>query len=115
MRWQQLFEDLQSQFEAEEAALERAESASRTRAEVGAVRLTERLAGALGFQVGLGVRGAGHVAGLVLHRATRTTHPVADVEHGHGAEPLAQPGGRHEGIHRTIVAHRGRCAAVREW
>ena len=36
MRWQQLFDDLQSQFEAEEAALERVESASRARAEIGA-------------------------------------------------------------------------------
>ena len=34
MRWQQLFDDLQSQFDAEEAALELAESASRARAEV---------------------------------------------------------------------------------
>ena len=36
MRWQQLFADLQAQFEAEEAAADRAESASRARAEVGA-------------------------------------------------------------------------------
>jgi hypothetical protein len=65
MRWQQLFEDLQSQFDAEEVALEQAESASRARAEMGAVRLTERLAGGLGFPVGLGVRGAGQVAGVL--------------------------------------------------
>ena len=45
MRWQQLFADLQAQFEEEEAAAERAESASRTRAEVGAVRLADRLRG----------------------------------------------------------------------
>jgi hypothetical protein len=65
MRWQQLFDDLQSQFEAEEAAAERAESASRARAEVGAVRLVERLAGAHGFPVGLGLGGAGQVAGVL--------------------------------------------------
>jgi hypothetical protein len=65
MRWQQLFDDLQSQFEAEEAAAERAEWASRARAEVGAVRLVERLAGAIGFPLGLGVRGAGPVAGVL--------------------------------------------------
>lgn len=65
MRWQQLFEDLQSQFEAEEAALERAESASRARAEMGAVRLAERLAGALGSPLALGVGSAGQVAGVL--------------------------------------------------
>ncbi|TQN41557.1 hypothetical protein FHU33_0926 [Blastococcus colisei] len=68
MRWQQLFDDLQSQFEAEEAAAARAESASRTRAEVGAVRLAERLGGALGFPLVLGVRGAGQVAGTLVDR-----------------------------------------------
>ena len=66
MRWQQLFEDLQSQFEAEEVALERAESASRTRAAVGAIHLSERLAGAHGLPLVLTVRGAGHVAGTLV-------------------------------------------------
>jgi hypothetical protein len=65
MRWQQLFDDLQSQFDAQEAAAEQAESASRARVEVGAVRLADRLAGALGFPVVLGVRGAGQVAGVL--------------------------------------------------
>jgi hypothetical protein len=65
MRWQQLFDDLQSQFEAEEAAAERAEHSSRVRAEVGAVLLVERLGGALGLPVGMGVRGAGHVTGVL--------------------------------------------------
>ena len=37
MRWQQLFADLQAQFDEEEAAAERSESASRARAEMGAV------------------------------------------------------------------------------
>jgi len=68
MRWQQLFDDLQSQFDAEEAAAERAESASRTRSEVGAVHLAERLGGALGAPVTLDVRGAGRVAGVLLDR-----------------------------------------------
>jgi hypothetical protein len=65
MRWQQLFDDLQSQFDAQEAAAEQAESASRARVEVGAVRLADRLAGALEFPVVLGVRGAGQVAGVL--------------------------------------------------
>lgn len=68
MRWQQLFDDLQSQFEAEEAAAERAESASRVRAEVGAVRLAERLGGAVGTVVAVDVRGAGRGAGVLVDR-----------------------------------------------
>jgi hypothetical protein len=66
MRWQQLFDDLQSQFEAETAAEEQAESASRARAEMGAVRLSERLGGAQGSPVGLVVRGAGQVGGVLV-------------------------------------------------
>jgi len=84
MRWQQLFDDLQSQFEAEEAALERAESGSRARAEVGAVRLTERLAGALGCPLRLGVRGAGQVAGVLVGIGPDWVL----LEDGHGREQL---------------------------
>lgn len=68
MRWQQLFDDLQSQFEAEQAAAGRADSASRTRSELGAVLLAQRLGGALGSPVSLDVRGAGQVAGVLLDR-----------------------------------------------
>jgi len=63
MRWQQLFTDLQSQFEEQESAAERAEWASRSRAEVGAVALVDRLRGALGCPVSLHCRGAGQVGG----------------------------------------------------
>ncbi len=70
MRWEQLFDDLQAQFEEEQAAAERAESASRVRAEVGAVRLVDRLAGALGFPVALDVRGAGRVTGVLVERGS---------------------------------------------
>ncbi|MGY1807302.1 hypothetical protein ACI8AF_08015 [Blastococcus sp. SYSU D00669] len=63
MRWQQLFADLQAQFDEAEADAERAEHASRTRAEVGALRLTDRLRGALGARVSLRCRGAGQVSG----------------------------------------------------
>jgi hypothetical protein len=66
MRWQQLFADLQAQFEAEEEAVERAESASRTRAEVGAVELADRLRGALGLPLTLACGGAGTVAGALV-------------------------------------------------
>jgi hypothetical protein len=68
MRWQQLFDDLQSQFEAEEATAERAESASRTRAEVGGIHLGDRLGGALGSAVSVDVRGAGPVSGFLVDR-----------------------------------------------
>src|SRR6476660_6099916 len=65
MRWQQLFADLQAQFEAEEAAAERAESASRARAEIGSVTLAQRLGGALGSPVSLRCGAAGSVAGVL--------------------------------------------------
>ena len=66
MRWQQLFADLQAQFEAEEAAAEQAESASRVRAEVGAVGIADRLRGALGLPVALACGGAGVVTGTLV-------------------------------------------------
>ena len=65
MRWQQLFADLQAQFEAEEAAVERAESASQARAEVGAIELADRLRGALGLPLTLGCGRAGTVTGVL--------------------------------------------------
>jgi hypothetical protein len=68
MRWQQLFADLQAEFEEAEAAGERAELPSRARAETGAVRLAERLGGALGEQVSVRCRGAGEVAGRLAER-----------------------------------------------
>ncbi|WP_104524620.1 hypothetical protein [Blastococcus atacamensis] len=65
MRWQQLFADLQAQFEAAEDAEARAEWASRARAEMGAVRLADRLAGSLGARITLACRGAGRVSGVL--------------------------------------------------
>src|SRR4051794_32674357 len=65
MRWQQLFADLGGQFDEAEAAAERAESASRARAETGVVRLADRLAGALGQAVSLRCRGAGQLTGVL--------------------------------------------------
>ncbi|MGY1664951.1 hypothetical protein [Geodermatophilus sp. SYSU D00696] len=63
MRWQQLFADLQAEFDEASAAEERAELPSRSRAETAAVRLAERLGGAVGERVSLRCRGAGEVAG----------------------------------------------------
>ncbi|TKJ32090.1 hypothetical protein [Blastococcus sp. CCUG 61487] len=63
MRWQQLFADLEARFEAEQEAAERADLPSRVRLEQGAVRLVDRLRGAVGTTVGLLCRGAGQVSG----------------------------------------------------
>jgi hypothetical protein len=65
MRWQQLFADLQAEFEEAAAAEERAQLPARSRAEVGALRLADRLGGAVGGQVSLRCRGAGEVAGTL--------------------------------------------------
>jgi hypothetical protein len=65
MRWQQLFADLQAQFEEEEASAERAESASRIRAEIGAVALAQRLRGAEGGALFLRCGAAGQVRGVL--------------------------------------------------
>jgi hypothetical protein len=65
MRWQQLFTDLRAQFDEAEAAADRAESGSRTRAEYGGIRLAERLRGALGRPVTVHCRGAGAVSGVL--------------------------------------------------
>jgi hypothetical protein len=66
MRWQQLFADLQAQFEEEEAALERAESASRTRAEVGAIALAQRVGAAVGRTLTLRCAGVGPITGVLV-------------------------------------------------
>ena len=66
MRWQQLFADLQGQFEEQEAAADRAEWSSRARAEIGSVALADRLRGAVGSSLSLHCRGAGRVAGRLV-------------------------------------------------
>ena len=63
MRWQQLFADLEGQFDDAAAAVEQAEAASRSRAEFGVVTLADRLGGAAGSAVVLRCRGAGRIAG----------------------------------------------------
>lgn len=81
MRWQRLFADLQAELAAAAAAAERAEDASRIRLETGAVRLAERLGGALGREVVLRCRGAGELRGVLA-------------EAGAGWVLLAEPGER---------------------
>ncbi|WP_166531951.1 hypothetical protein [Blastococcus xanthinilyticus] len=66
MRWQQLFADLQAQFDAAEEAEAQAEWASRARAEMGAVRFADRLGGSTGERVTVTCRGAGPVTGVLV-------------------------------------------------
>ena len=66
MRWQHLFADLQAQFEAEGAAVEHAESASRVRAEVGALGIADRLRGGVGHPLVLACGAAGAVSGSLV-------------------------------------------------
>jgi hypothetical protein len=66
VRWQQLFADLSAQLERAEAEAEWAETASRARAEFGAVRLTDRLRGNAGSRLSLRCRGAGQVVGTLM-------------------------------------------------
>ncbi|NEK57262.1 hypothetical protein GCU56_05155 [Geodermatophilus sabuli] len=65
MRWEQLFADLQAEFDEAEAAAERGELGSRRRAEAGTVRLAERLGGSVGRPVRLRCGPAGEVAGVL--------------------------------------------------
>ncbi|SEO71493.1 hypothetical protein [Trujillonella endophytica] len=65
MRWQRLFADLQAEWEAEEVAAERAEDASRTRLEIGAIHLADRLGGAVGRELTVRCRGLGDLRGLL--------------------------------------------------
>jgi hypothetical protein len=81
MRWQRLFADMQAELEAGAVAAERAEDASRARLEMGAVRLEDRLGGAVGRELVLRCRGAGEVRGLLT-------------EAGSGWVLLTEAGGR---------------------
>lgn len=66
MRWEQLFAELDAAFEAEEARTERAEAGSRARAELGAVRLVDRLRGAVGHEVVLVCGGPAPLRGRLV-------------------------------------------------
>jgi len=63
MRWARLFEDLEAQLQAEEAADLASEVASRTRHEVGQLTLADRLRAAVGHPVRVTCAGAGELTG----------------------------------------------------
>lgn len=65
MRWDALFGDLESQLEQHEAAELAAEVADRTRREVGALRLCDRLAPSRGARLALTLVGSGPVSGTL--------------------------------------------------
>jgi hypothetical protein len=66
MRWQALFDDLEAQVEAAEAAELQAEVADRTRRELALLRTVDRLRAAEGHPLAVTVHGAGVVHGRLL-------------------------------------------------
>jgi hypothetical protein len=66
MRWQSLFDDLEAQLGAAEAAELAGEIADRYRTELARVRVADRFAAAAGAPVALAVPGAGLVRGSVV-------------------------------------------------
>lgn len=65
MRWSDLFDDLEGQLAAQEAAERQGEVVEHTRAALGRVRLVERLVADTGAPVRLGLRGGIAVEGLI--------------------------------------------------
>lgn len=70
MRWQGLFDDLEAQFEAAQAAELAGEVAERTRLELARVRLADRLRAAAGQPLAVALPGAGTVRGTLLDAGT---------------------------------------------
>ena len=65
MRWDRLFDDLEAELEAVEAAEIESEVAERTRFERSRLRLVDRLRGSMGRHVGMRVGGAGLLTGEI--------------------------------------------------
>ena len=98
MRWQQLFADLQAQFEAEESAAEQAEAGSRARAEIGALALVDRLRGAAGSPARPALRGArARSPGTLVDVGRRLAAPRGRRAAGEGLVARRRAGGRGPG------------------
>jgi len=65
MRWSDLFDDLEAQLAAQEAAERQGEVVEHTRASLGRVRLSERLLADTGATVRLALRGGATVQGVI--------------------------------------------------
>ena len=88
MRWERLFADLEAQAAAADAAELAGEVVERTRMEVSALRLVDRLRPAVGHPVRLSCAGGEQVAG-VLHRAGADWALVAERPDRLALVPLA--------------------------
>jgi hypothetical protein len=88
MRWDRLFTDLEAQLEAADAAEFAGEVVERTRIEVGALRLVDRLRAALGATVRLTCMGSDQVVGR-LHRVGPDWLLLAERPEREAVVPLA--------------------------
>jgi hypothetical protein len=70
MRWQGLFDDLEAQFDAAQAAELAGEVAERTRRETALLRLGDRLRAAQGAPVAVALPGVGQLRGRLLDAGT---------------------------------------------
>jgi hypothetical protein len=66
VRWDELFDDLEAQFDAEADAQRSAEVSDRTRRETARLQLLDRLCGSVGTEVRVSVRGVGSLAGRLV-------------------------------------------------
>jgi len=103
VRWDRLFDDLQAQIEAAEAAELAGEVTERTRIEVGALHLADRLRAAVDHRVLFTCHGGEKVAGTLRrvgpdwllvaeHAAREALLPLAAVTSVAGLGPLSAPG-----------------------
>jgi hypothetical protein len=98
MRWEDLFADLEAQLEREQSAEHRAEVTDRTRRELAAITLLDRLTAARGSEVGLGlaiaidaVPAAEVIRGVVVDVAAQWVL-VEEVAHRATLVPMAAVG-----------------------